>query len=119
MKVQIKNPCKVYKMNGNTCSVCNTIVHDVENMSNEEIVRLLSGGNKVCINANKKQLKLSWIQIAATFFVSLLVSCGISKKHSQSTERGTGSYIKIDSTSSNDHDTTTHWRGTGSFIKRN
>lgn len=115
-QAQIKSPCTIYKMNGNTCSVCNTIVHDVSNMSNEEIIELLSGSKKTCISAHKSQLKLTWLQVAATFFLSLLVSCGISKKSPRNTERGTGSYTRIDSTQYND--TTYHIRGTGSFIRR-
>lgn len=119
--VQIKNPCKIYSMNGDTCSVCNTLVHDVSNMSNAEIMDLLSGSHKVCINAKKSQLRFTWLQIAATFFISLLVSCGISKKHNKSTWRGTGSFTRIDSTvSKHIHaDSCEHIRGTGSFIKRN
>lgn len=115
-QAQIKSPCTIYKMNGNTCSVCNTLVHDVSNMSNEEIIELLSGSKKTCISAHKSKLKLTWFQVVATLFLSALVSCGISKKTPKSHEIGTGSYIKIDSTKIND--TTMQIRGTGSFIKR-
>lgn len=96
MNIQIKKPCSIYKMNGNTCSVCNTIVHDVTNMSNEEILELLKSNCKVCIAAKTSQLKLTWLQVAAAFFISMFSFCAGGKKQ-PILWRGIGSFVRYDS----------------------